>query len=34
MTVREAILTRQDLEQAEALFVGNSVRGLVQVRLV
>jgi len=34
LMVREAILTRQDLEQAEALFVGNSVRGLVQVRLV
>ncbi|MCX5875601.1 MAG: aminodeoxychorismate synthase component I [Deltaproteobacteria bacterium] len=33
LPVREAILTRQDLEQAEALFVGNSVRGLVQVRL-
>lgn len=31
--VREAILTRRDLEQAEAIFVGNSVRGLVQVRL-
>jgi len=31
--VREAILTRRDIEQAEALFVGNSVRGLVQVRL-
>ncbi len=34
LVVREAILTRQNLEQAEALFVGNSVRGLVQVRLV
>ncbi|OGQ86386.1 MAG: aminodeoxychorismate synthase, component I [Deltaproteobacteria bacterium RIFOXYD12_FULL_56_24] len=33
LPVREAILTHQDLEQAEALFVGNSVRGLVQVRL-
>jgi len=33
LPVREAILTRQDLAQAEALFVGNSVRGLVQVRL-
>ncbi len=33
LPVREAILTRRDLEQAEALFVGNSVRGLVQVRL-
>jgi len=30
---REAILTRLDLEKAEAIFVGNSVRGLVQVRL-
>ena len=34
LSVRETILTRRDLEQAEALFVGNSVRGLVQVRLV
>ncbi len=33
LVVREAILTRQDIEQAEALFVGNSVRGLVRVRL-
>ncbi len=33
LPIREAILTRQDLEQAEALFVGNSVRGLVQVQL-
>ena len=33
LPVREAILTRQDLEQAEAIFVGNSVRGLVQVLL-
>lgn len=33
LPVREAILTRQDLEEAEALFVGNSVRGLVQVRI-
>ena len=30
---REAILTRRDLEEAEAIFVGNSVRGLVQVRI-
>lgn len=33
LPVREAILTRRDIEHAEALFVGNSVRGLVQVRL-
>ena len=33
LVVREAVLTRRDLAQAEALFVGNSVRGLVQVRL-
>jgi para-aminobenzoate synthetase/4-amino-4-deoxychorismate lyase len=33
LPVREAILTRRDIEQAEALFVGNSVRGLIQVRL-
>lgn len=33
LPVREAILTRRDLERAGALFVGNSVRGLVQVRL-
>ncbi|PKN15310.1 MAG: aminodeoxychorismate synthase, component I, partial [Deltaproteobacteria bacterium HGW-Deltaproteobacteria-3] len=33
LPVREAILTRRNLEHAEALFVGNSVRGLVQVRL-
>jgi para-aminobenzoate synthetase/4-amino-4-deoxychorismate lyase len=33
LAVREAILSRRDLEQAEAIFVGNSVRGLVQVRL-
>jgi para-aminobenzoate synthetase/4-amino-4-deoxychorismate lyase len=33
LPVREAILTRQDLEQAEAIFVGNSVRGLIQVRI-
>jgi para-aminobenzoate synthetase / 4-amino-4-deoxychorismate lyase len=31
--VREAILIRTDLEQAEAIFVGNSVRGLVKVKL-
>jgi para-aminobenzoate synthetase/4-amino-4-deoxychorismate lyase len=33
LLVREAILTRRDLEKAEAIFVGNSVRGLVQVRI-
>jgi len=33
LQVREAILTRRDIEQAAAIFVGNSVRGLVQVRL-
>ena len=33
LPVREAILTRRDIEQAEALFVGNSVRGLIQVCL-
>ena len=33
LPVREAILTRRDLEQAEAIFVGNSVRGLIRVRL-
>jgi len=34
MPVREAVLTRRDLERAKAIFVGNSVRGLVPVRLV
>ena len=33
MPVREAILTSRDLAQAEAIFVGNSVRGLIRVRL-
>ena len=33
LVVREAILTRQDIEQAEAIFVGNSVRGLIRVRI-
>ena len=33
LVVREAILTRRDLAEAEALFVGNSVRGLVQIRI-
>ena len=31
--VREAILYRQDLEQADAIYVANSVRGLVRVVL-
>ena len=31
--VREEILSPRDVEQAEAVFVGNSVRGLVQVQL-
>ena len=31
--VEQRILTRKDLENAEAIFVGNSVRGLVRVRL-
>jgi para-aminobenzoate synthetase/4-amino-4-deoxychorismate lyase len=31
--VQEKILMRQDLEQADALYVANSVRGLVQVTL-
>lgn len=30
----EAILTRKDLEQAEAVYVGNSVRGLVRVEII
>ncbi|OGR01693.1 MAG: aminodeoxychorismate synthase, component I [Deltaproteobacteria bacterium RIFOXYD12_FULL_55_16] len=33
LPVREAVLTRRDIEQAEAIFVGNSVRGLIQVSL-
>ena len=31
--VEEASFNRQDIEQADALYVGNSVRGLVRVRL-
>lgn len=31
--VVEAVLTREDLQTAEAIYVGNSVRGLVQVSL-
>jgi len=33
LPAREAILTRRDLENAEAVFVGNSVRGLVKVEI-
>ena len=32
--VRERVLYREDLLEAEAVFIGNSLRGLVQVRLV
>ena len=31
--VREAVLSRQDVEQADAVYAGNSVRGLVRVEL-
>jgi len=31
---REKTLTRNDLEKADAVYIGNSVRGLVEVRLV
>ncbi|MBU1688218.1 MAG: aminodeoxychorismate synthase component I [Proteobacteria bacterium] len=31
--LREAVLTRADLDQAEAIYLGNSVRGLVRVEL-
>ena len=31
--VREKILTREDIQQAKRVYVGNSVRGLVQVTL-
>ena len=34
ITVREAILRRVDLVNAEAVYVGNSVRGLIEVELV
>jgi len=30
----EQVLTREDVRQAEAVYVGNSVRGLVQVEVV
>jgi len=33
LPVREVTLTRSDVAEAEALFVGNSLRGLVRVRL-
>ncbi|MFZ5774215.1 MAG: aminodeoxychorismate synthase component I [Thermodesulfobacteriota bacterium] len=33
LTAREAVLTRQEVEAADSLYVGNSVRGLVRVRL-
>jgi len=31
-TAREAVLTPRDLENAEALYVGNALRGLVPAR--
>jgi len=31
--VREAVLRPTDLQQAAAIYIGNSVRGLVRVRL-
>ncbi len=33
LTVTEKILTRSDLETAEGIYVGNSIRGLIQVTL-
>ena len=33
-TVVEAVVTMKDLEQAEAIYVGNSVRGLVRVKVI
>jgi para-aminobenzoate synthetase/4-amino-4-deoxychorismate lyase len=33
LQVKEAVLTRQDLEDADNLYVANSVRGLVEVKL-
>lgn len=33
LPVQEALLHQRDIEEADALFVGNSIRGLVQVRL-
>jgi para-aminobenzoate synthetase/4-amino-4-deoxychorismate lyase len=32
--VEEASFTREDIEQADALYVGNSVRGLVRVKII
>ncbi len=32
--VEEASFSRQDIEQADALYVGNSVRGLVRVKII
>ncbi|MBW2467148.1 MAG: aminotransferase class IV, partial [Deltaproteobacteria bacterium] len=32
--VEETVLTRKDMKQADSVYVGNSVRGLVQVQLV
>ena len=32
--VGEATMTKKDIEQAEAVYVGNSVRGLVRVKLI
>jgi para-aminobenzoate synthetase/4-amino-4-deoxychorismate lyase len=34
MTIRETVLYRADLEAAEAIYVGNSIRGLLEVELV
>jgi branched-subunit amino acid aminotransferase/4-amino-4-deoxychorismate lyase len=31
--VREASFTSKDMEEADAVYVGNSVRGLVRVKL-
>ncbi len=31
--VREAVITREDIAKADCLYIGNSVRGLVQVKL-
>jgi branched-subunit amino acid aminotransferase/4-amino-4-deoxychorismate lyase len=33
LLVHEKILTRQDLAEADTIFVANSVRGLVEVQL-
>jgi para-aminobenzoate synthetase / 4-amino-4-deoxychorismate lyase len=34
MTIRETVLYRADLDSAEAIYVGNSIRGLLEVELV